>query len=363
MHRTVVVLADGVSLGGADRVTVDWATQCAKLGSNVQVVHHRARGLLAPVLEERGISATQQDNAAAIQTIIAARPDAVVFNIATAYLPILPTIRLFTKRMICIIHSMVPWSHQFLAPHLAPLWDTVVVIAPHLIAEVVAYGVPESKVVCIENLLDTEEFCPGEHQPPRREFRFGYAGRADGGKRTHLLPDVLAALRNQGVEARLVLLGMVDGNQAKSTDFWRQNLIALQERVEQYGLKEHVEYLPPTAHPADFYRGLDATLLLSVSEGSPLMLWEGLACGTPFVSTDVGDVRDLALEGMGCVVLPNVEECVHVAARALRVIATRPPEVRDMIRTRCSDIVKHLRGTETWTKTYGPVLRSIVLGR
>lgn len=43
---------------------------------------------------------------------------------------------------------------------------------------------------------------------------------------------------------------------------------------------------------ADFYRGLDLVLITSKFEGLPMCVMEGLACGVPVVSTDVGVVGE-----------------------------------------------------------------------
>jgi teichuronic acid biosynthesis glycosyltransferase TuaC len=47
----------------------------------------------------------------------------------------------------------------------------------------------------------------------------------------------------------------------------------------------------------DLFAAADAMVLTSVSEGSPVSVMEALACGTPVVATDVGDVRSM-LEGV-----------------------------------------------------------------
>ena len=41
---------------------------------------------------------------------------------------------------------------------------------------------------------------------------------------------------------------------------------------------------------------MDVLVLTSISEGQPLVILEGMSCGIPFVSTDVGSCKEL-LEG------------------------------------------------------------------
>jgi glycosyltransferase involved in cell wall biosynthesis len=47
---------------------------------------------------------------------------------------------------------------------------------------------------------------------------------------------------------------------------------------------------------ATWYRAADLTVLPSRSEGIPNVLLESLACGTGFVASDVGSVRELATD-------------------------------------------------------------------
>jgi glycosyltransferase involved in cell wall biosynthesis len=67
------------------------------------------------------------------------------------------------------------------------------------------------------------------------------------------------------------------------------------EMVRLLGLEKVVRFLGKR-DPREYYRTLDSLVLTSLSEGQPLVLLEGMACGIPFVATDVGCCREL-LEG------------------------------------------------------------------
>jgi glycosyltransferase involved in cell wall biosynthesis len=55
---------------------------------------------------------------------------------------------------------------------------------------------------------------------------------------------------------------------------------------------------------ADFYRSLDVFMSASWSESGPMTVPEAMACGTPVVATDVGNVRVWSGSENGCVLVP-----------------------------------------------------------
>jgi glycosyltransferase involved in cell wall biosynthesis len=84
-------------------------------------------------------------------------------------------------------------------------------------------------------------------------------------------------------EARVFLVG--DGPQRA----------ALQAQARRLGLESRVHFVGTKAQDelGDWYRAADLTVLPSLSEGIPNVLLESLACGTPFLATDVGGVREI----------------------------------------------------------------------
>jgi len=49
-----------------------------------------------------------------------------------------------------------------------------------------------------------------------------------------------------------------------------------------------------------YYNAADALLLTSLSEGSPNVIKEAMACNCPIVATDVGDIREVLSDTQGC---------------------------------------------------------------
>lgn len=60
----------------------------------------------------------------------------------------------------------------------------------------------------------------------------------------------------------------------------------------------------------------DAVIVTSSHEGSPNVVKEALACSTPVVAVDVGDIRERISDITGCAVVPREPEALAVALQA-----------------------------------------------
>ena len=65
----------------------------------------------------------------------------------------------------------------------------------------------------------------------------------------------------------------------------------LTELIDSCGLKNDIILLGCRDDISDFMRTIDICVLSSISEGFPNVLIESMACGTPCITTDVGDTR------------------------------------------------------------------------
>ena len=119
------------------------------------------------------------------------------------------------------------------------------------------------------------------------------AGRAPGGVPGGPLPACRGARRARTAAAgahrrhpdlHLLLVGDGPLRASLQDDVRRRRL---DDRVTFAGSKAPAE-LP------DWYRAADLFVLSSWSEGLPNVLREAVACGRPFVSTDVGSVREIS---------------------------------------------------------------------
>lgn len=141
--------------------------------------------------------------------------------------------------------------------------------------------------------IDLDTFTPGNQADAKKSLGlapsaplFLWVGRMVSIKRLDILLAAFAIVREQLPDAQLALVG--SGPQMES----------FKSYVHQNHLSDAVRFVGPVnrAGLPEWYRAADATVLSSDSEGLPNVLRESLACGTPFVSTNAGSIREIAAD-------------------------------------------------------------------
>ena len=155
-------------------------------------------------------------------------------------------------------------------------------------------GADPSRVHWIPNGVDRTEFHPRSRSDARRTLGWDpgrpsvlFVGRLDPIKGVRLLLESIEELRRAGLPDVACYLA---GDGPLRGEIGR--------RVAERGLERTVILLGPVRPDrlALCYAAADLLCLPSVSEGSPNVVLESLATGTPVVAADVGDVAEL-LEG------------------------------------------------------------------
>lgn len=155
-------------------------------------------------------------------------------------------------------------------------------------------GIPAERVEVIYNGIDLDVFGEGrqDRDSVRRDMRVGPNDLAViQVARLDYLKDHLTAIRALGrvaarhPQVRLVLVGEGPERQKIEAEVRQRRLTA---HVRFLGLRKDVARLVPAA---------DVFLLTSISEGIPLTLIEAMAAGLPVVSTRVGGVPEVVVEG------------------------------------------------------------------
>ena len=169
--------------------------------------------------------------------------------------------------------------------------QAVVTVSEGLRQRVLALGVPPERVHTIYQGIDASVFHPGPRRDARRQLRLSdhyrvliWVGRMVPVKGLDVLIDAFSVAAEGCGSLHLYLLG--DG----------PLMSVLRRSVEERRLTDRVHFVGSVAHHdlPTWYRAADGTVLSSWSEGLPNVLRESLACGTPFVATDVGSVSEIA---------------------------------------------------------------------
>jgi len=142
-------------------------------------------------------------------------------------------------------------------------------------------GVPPERVQVIYNPSAAPEVPDMASQPPNHPwFDDGQppvilaVGRLSPEKRFDAMIDAFAAIREQGIDTRLVILG--EG----------PDRTLLEARVARHNLTEYVAMPGWADNPYSFMRRCGVFVLCSDTEGLPTALIEAMACGCPVVAYD-----------------------------------------------------------------------------
>ena len=147
--------------------------------------------------------------------------------------------------------------------------------------------VPQSKISIVQNGFELGNFSQGCREEARKQFGFAkedfvvvWAGRLVPVKDVQLLGEVI----RQAAETRSKIRFLVVGEGTDKTKL--DSLIQGCRNVRLLGWRRDMEQI---------WSAADVALLTSRNEGTPTTLIEAMAAGRPFVSTNVGAVRDLAV--------------------------------------------------------------------
>lgn len=159
------------------------------------------------------------------------------------------------------------------------------------------YSIPVEKVTLIYQGTDTERFRHSENSWQEAQRRYplpgtaspilGSIGSFEPRKGHSVLFEALQELVNNSLpNAHLVMVG--DG----------PDETMLKERVKTLGLEQKVSFFPFTGEPNYVFERLDITVLPSLyKEGLPNVLLESMSMGVPVVSSNIGGVSEIVIDG------------------------------------------------------------------
>ena len=170
--------------------------------------------------------------------------------------------------------------------------------------EHINYGYPEHKFITIPNGYDTEylsyskpgrELFRAEFGIAKEVFLCGTVARWHPQKDHETLFKALKNLLGSNVtDWMCVLVGpdMLSTNEA------------LTQAIDQHGLRSHIVLAGQKSNMPEVMSAIDLHVLTSRDEGFPNVLAEAMACGSPCVTTDVGDAA-LIVDKTGWITEPG----------------------------------------------------------
>lgn len=226
----------------------------------------------------------------------------------------------------CYFGPLKSRMFRYLERALARVSDRLIGVSSATVDELVELGVASrSKFVVVPLGLELEAFLALDLEPDpgfRRELGAGpddvlftYTGRLVPIKRPDTMLRALAIARSGGAAVRVVVVG--DGTMRPE----------LEKLARELGCADAVRFLGYRRDLPRIAAASDAALLTSDNEGTPVALIEAAAAGRPAVSTRVGGVADIVVDGAGFLAAPGDEAGI---AASMTWLAADPAARRDM---------------------------------
>ena len=203
---------------------------------------------------------------------------------------------------------------------LAKFTDVIITVGEQQRREIIGYKIAEpEKVISVPLGLDLKPFVRAGANP---ELLLGELGLESG---TQLVGIVarLVPIKNHLCFLRAAQIV------AEKTDNVRFLIIGdgelrnhLEKKTRKLGLESRVIFMGFQHNLTKIYSGLDVVTLSSFNEGLPVALIEAMAAGKPVVSTDVGGVRDLILDGDNGLLVPSNDH--RALAKAILYLLAKP---------------------------------------
>lgn len=195
----------------------------------------------------------------------------------------------------CVDSWKAPWQ-LWIDRRLIERTDCLVGNSPSVVEFYRELGVPDAKLVCIPNGIETPQALPVPDQHQRlvllRELDFpadafvaGYIGRLAKQKRVEDLIWAVETLRQIRPQLRLVIVG--DGPERER----------LEEFVHRVGANGHVRFLGHREDASRWLELIDVFCLASSFEGMSNSLMEAMSAGKAVIASDIPANRELVVQG------------------------------------------------------------------
>ena len=180
--------------------------------------------------------------------------------------------------------------------------DEIIAVSIDIRNFLVSRGIKSSSIRVIPNAVATnidETSSLIHRQTMRKRFAFsetdfvlGYAGRLSREKGLLSLIEAVSLTRKAGCPAKLLIVG--EGSQRDE----------LEDAVRKQGLEDAVVFAGFQSEVDQFLSAMDAFVLPSLTEGTPIALLEAMAHGIPAIASAVGQIPEIIDPGKNGLLAP-----------------------------------------------------------
>ena len=306
-HETLRIgyLIGALGTGGSERQLSELAVGMAGLGHDVQVACYDGAGGFDAFVEEGGAKVLRMTGGSKLDKIRAIRrwigtytPDILHgFMKRASSLAVLANLPSRRCKVVASDYSTASYARH--------RWDLWASLALWLLADRVATQTEMNrrslcllapwlrrKIVIVRNGVDMTRFLPPERGVDRRTFRFLVVGTVYRVKNPIRLIEAAKILRDEGPRPFEVRWVGPTSRAGEETEEYR-TAMAL---VERHGLADVVSFTGPAARVEEEYRRADCLIHVSLQEGMPNAVVEGMASGLPVVVSRTSDLPLLVSE-------------------------------------------------------------------
>jgi glycosyltransferase involved in cell wall biosynthesis len=330
--KKILQLIDGLNIGGAEVLLVDLVHGIKEAGYEVSV-GYSTHGPLEKKLRALGVSCTQLTRLGRIdpvllfgmcRLIMREKPDIVHTHLFKSDFHGRLAARLCgVPVVVSTSHNNDVWAKQYLLGRLygftAGLTTRIIAVSAEVRDYQIQYtGVPEEKIIVIENGVDVRRF---ENQGDaggafRDEFQIGAGvpligiiGRLQPQKDHENFLKAAVQIRSKLPQARFVVVG--DGP-------LREELMS---QAQTLGLGSNIIFCGIRQDIPAVMSALDILVISSKWEGLPVTLLEGMAAHLPIVATAVGGIANVVADGESALLVPP-QDYSALAAACLKMLQT-----------------------------------------
>lgn len=213
------------------------------------------------------------------------------------------------------------------------LADHIVTLTPAMTEELRMRGVEPERIGIVPNCVDTKAVMPrprdaataARYGIAEGDIVIGYVGAILGYEGLPLLVEAASAAMRDNPRAKLLIVG-ADMSKAGSPGTVEYDIA---NAIERYGIGKRATLAPRVPHDevANVYSVMDILAYPRLGHRvcelvSPLKPLEAMAMGKAVIASDVGGMRDMAIDGRTALVFPNGD--AQALAAALEMLVANP---------------------------------------